>query len=727
MKKPFAPSLAILLGLATTAFAQSGTPAPDRPNVVVILADDLGWSDIGAYGSEIRTPNIDSLAGSGKKFTQFYNTARCCPSRASLLTGLYPHQAGVGHMLWPVRYPGYSTRLADDSVTLAEVLREHGYRTYMSGKWHLAERKPDPADPVGWPLQRGFDEFYGTLAGYGSFYDPATLGRGNTYITPVNDPKYTSPNFYYTDAISDNAVMFLQEHKQRYAGRPFFIYVSYTAAHWPIQVPEDSLAEYKGKYDAGYDAIRQARIQKLKQQGLMPDIITPAPTTGDWDAVRNKAYETRRMEAYAAMITRMDEGIGKIIAELDTTGQLDNTLVLYLHDNGGCDEEFFHNNQREPDNVRVMGPDELQTRTLPPMQTRDGKIVRTGEGVMAGPPESFVGYGPGWANVSDTPLRLVKKNTHEGGISTPLIAHWPAGMGDPGGELVATPGHLIDLMPTILEAAGASYPNEFNGHKIQPMEGESLIPLLTGKSTFARKTPLFWEHEGNRAVRRDQWKLVSLSNAPWELYDLSVDRGEMNDLAAERPELARELAALWQDYAERARVQPYGAHRLRSRDPDPTGTPTRLELKAGSSLPREDAPALADAGVRITARIEKVASNGVIVAHGASASGYSLFMHNGRAHFAVRRARELFTVSSEPIAPEGQAVITATLRRDGIATLQINDRDAATADFYGPLLETPAEGLSVGRDDDNPVGPYPKNFPFRGEIEQVIVETLTDP
>ncbi|HEX6961604.1 MAG TPA: sulfatase-like hydrolase/transferase, partial [Lacipirellula sp.] len=338
----------LTLGLFAWISAAPNSEAADRsrPNVLVILADDLGWSDIGAFGSEIRTPNIDRLAARGRIFTQFYNTARCCPSRASLLTGLYPHQAGVGHMLWPTGYAGYSTRLSDDCVTIAEALQEHGYRTYMTGKWHLAERQPHPSDTAGWPLQRGFDKFYGTLAGYGSFYDPATLARGNEFITPENDPAYKPDRFYYTDAISDNAVMFLEEHEREHADKPFFMYVAYTAAHWPIQAPEESIAEYEGKYDAGYDAIRQARIEKQKELGLIANVATPAPTTGDWEAVQDKEYETRRMEAFAAMVTRMDEGIGKLLAHLKNTGQFDNTLVLYLHDNGGCDEEFFHNNQR---------------------------------------------------------------------------------------------------------------------------------------------------------------------------------------------------------------------------------------------------------------------------------------------------------------------------------------------------------------------------------------------
>lgn len=697
-----------------------------RPNVVLILADDLGWSDTGAFGSEIETPNINKLAASGKKFTHFYNTARCCPSRACLLTGLYPHEAGVGHMLWPTGYPGYSTRLSSESVTMAEVLHDSGYGTYMAGKWHLAERQPDPADPTGWPLQRGFDKFYGTLAGYGSYFDPATLCRGNTYITPENDADYKPDLFYYTDAISDNAVKFMEEHEKAEADKPFFMYVAYTAAHWPLMVPEDTLSKYKGKYDAGYQAIRDKRYERLVDLGLVDDVKTSSPTVGDWDAVKNKQWEARRMEAFAAVIDRMDQGIGKILKHLEEAGELDNTIVLYIQDNGGCDEEFFQNNHKKPANVHKMGPDELQTRTLPPMQTRDGKVVRTGEEVMAGPADSFLGYGPGWANVSNTPLRKFKRFTYEGGISTPLIVHWPAGIGNPHGQLVPNPSHLIDIMPTLVELTGAKYPTERNGNKIQPMEGESLVPLLTGNGTFHRDEPIFWEHEGSRAVRNGKWKIVADEYKPWELYDISVDRGETNNLADEHPEIVKEMAAAWDSYKKRARVEPYGAHALRKRRPDPENAPTHVELTAGDTYAREYAPSLSDAGVSITATISEMAPEGVIVAQGAGAAGFTLYLQNGIAHFAVRRAHKLLTLDSKPIIDNGPAIIKARLNYDGTASLQINNKPPVTANFYGPLLETPDEGLTVGWDQDGPVGEYPTKFSFTGQIEKVVVETLKD-
>jgi arylsulfatase len=541
---------AFICGLAATA--------AERPNILLILSDDMGFSDLGCMGGEIATPQLDALAKNGLRFTQFYNATRCCPSRASLLTGLYPHQAGIGHMVRRVDQPGYRGELSHEAVTLAEVLRAGGYRTAMAGKWHVA-RSHNPKDGVeNWPVQRGFDRFYGTLRGFGSFYDPDTLCRQNTFITPENDPEYRPARYYYTDAISDNAVAFLRENAG--SQQPFFLYVAYTAAHWPLQAPDEDIARYRGKYDGGYEPVRQARLARMKQLGLMPPTWQAVPTIGQWDQVRLKAWEARCMEVYAAMIDKMDQGIGRIVAQLKQDGRFEHTLVLFLQDNGACAER----NGREqpttkaPAGLRPMKPDELQTKATPPMRTRDGRWVRTGPGVMAGPADSYVGYGEAWANVSNTPFREYKHWVHEGGIATPLIAHWPAGIdANRRGQTDDHPGHLIDIMTTCVEIAGASYPREFNGKKIKPMEGTSLVPAFRGQP-IARKRPLFWEHESNRAVRDGQWKLVAMEDGPWELYDMAADRTETKDLAALHPQQVRNLATKWDEWAQCADVLPLG-------------------------------------------------------------------------------------------------------------------------------------------------------------------------
>ncbi|MBA4148930.1 MAG: arylsulfatase [Verrucomicrobia bacterium] len=555
-------SLTLLAVLFTSGIAVSA----ERPNILLIMSDDMGFSDLGCYGGEIQTPNLDALAKDGIRFTQFYNASRCCPTRASLLTGLYPHQAGVGHMIRPVKnYPGYAGDLSREAVTIAEVLKAGGYRTYMSGKWHISKNHDPKQDTSNWPVQRGFEKFYGTIQGFGSFYDPASLCRQNTYITPVNDPEYKPEQFFYTDAINDNAVRFLQQDAGK--DKPFFMYVAHTAAHWPLHALEKDLAKYKGKFDGGYDEIRQARVERLQKLGLMDPKWKTTPTIGEWDSVKRKNWESRCMEAYAAMIDNMDQGIGRIVDQLKKDGRFENTLILFLQDNGACAERMGRQGPHKvPENPKPMGPNELQTRPVPD-QTRDGRPVRMGPGVMAGPADTYVGYGEAWANVANTPFREYKHWVHEGGISTPLIAHWPAGISArQRGKLEDQPGHLIDIMATCVDLSRVTYPKEFNGNKIKPMEGVSLDNAFKGRS-LKRKNPLYWEHEGNRAIRDGKWKLVAMEDQPWELYDMEKDRTEMNNLAAREPKKVENLSREWDAWAERADVLPLGAYKPAYRTP----------------------------------------------------------------------------------------------------------------------------------------------------------------
>ena len=543
----------------------------ERPNLVIILSDDVGYSDLGCYGGEIATPHLDALARGGMRFTQFYNTARCCPTRAALLTGLYPHQAGIGHMMGDYGAEGYRGDLNRRSVTLAEAVKPAGYRAYAVGKWHVtpgdtAERLTQAKN---WPLQRGFDRYYGTIHGAGSFWDPSSLVRDHALITAANDPEYRPSEYYYTDAISDHAARFVRDHARDHRGQPFLLYVAYTAAHWPMHARERDIARYRGRYDAGYTAIRRARWEKQKALGVVDARWALAAQTGDWSEVKNKEFEARCMEVYAAMLTSMDEGIGRIVAELKSTGQFDNTLICYLQDNGGCAET----NGRTGDFVarpaqasRPALPPDAQQFGSRPDQTRDGFPVRGGYGVMPGPADTFVAYGRDWANVSNTPFREYKHWVHEGGISTPLVAHWPAGItanvrGSETGRLCHEPSHLIDIMATCVELSGAAYPREFKGERIQPLEGRSLRPLFA--STSERPSfpgaprPIFWEHEGNRAIRLGPWKLVSKHPGGWELYDIGADRSEQHDLAAKHPDRVREMSAQWDAWAHRAGVLPW--------------------------------------------------------------------------------------------------------------------------------------------------------------------------
>jgi arylsulfatase len=535
--------------------------ADERPNIIVILADDMGYSDIGCYGGEIKTPHLDALAANGLRFTQFYNTARCCPTRASLLTGLYPHQAGVGHMMGDYGIPQYQGRLNQKCLTIAEALKPAGYRSYLAGKWHVTPYRKEGDKKENWPLQRGFDRFFGTIHGAGSLFDPNGLTRDNKFITPENDPDYQPDGtWYYTDAISDNTVKFISDHVKDHPEKPFFHYVAYTSAHWPMHALPEDIAKYDGKYDEGYDPVYQARLKKMKALGLLnPDWKIPGPI-GTWSEVKRKEWESACMEVYAAMVDNMDQGIGRIVACLRKHEQLDNTLILYLQDNGGCAEGLGRGKQvgplkrpAQPDTT-PMERDELQTQMVP-KKSRDGYSLRQGPGVMPGPPETYIAYGKNWANVSNTPFREYKHWVHEGGISTPLVAHWPKGITKKN-VLVKDPSHLIDLMATCLDLGKATYPKD----KI-PVEGVSLVPLFSGKP-ISRGKPIFFEHEGNRAVRSGSWKLVAKGvKGKWELYDLTKDRTEMNDLAAKHPEKVKAMAAQYEAWAKERGVVPFGSWR----------------------------------------------------------------------------------------------------------------------------------------------------------------------
>jgi len=497
-----------LLPLALFLVASAPQAGPSRPNIVVIMADDMGFSDLGCYGSEIETPHLDRLAAGGLRFTQFYNTARCCPTRASLLTGLYPHQAGVGHMVNDRGRPGYRGFLNDRCVTIAEALRPAGYRTLMSGKWHVGEKRPH------WPRDRGFDRYFGLISGGSNFF---RLDPGRQMA--LDDEPWTPPalGFYMTDAFTDRALEFVDEAAK--LGTPWFLYLAYTAPHWPLHAPPEDIAKYRGKYRDGWDALRERRHRKMVEMGIVDAKwrLTPRdPKAPAWDSVQDKDERDLRMAVYAAQIDRMDRNIGRLLSRLKETGAEENTLVLFLADNGGCAEE----------------------------------IHRGKKGAEIGTADSFESYGLPWANASNTPFRLYKHWVHEGGIATPLIARWPAAI-KAAGTITHEPGHLIDLMATCLEVSGASYPKD----KI-PVEGKSLVPVFrTGKREGHEA--LFWEHEGNRAVRVGKWKLVSRHKGPWELFDLEADRTESEDLAAKEPARVKELAARYDAWAARCTVDPW--------------------------------------------------------------------------------------------------------------------------------------------------------------------------
>jgi arylsulfatase len=520
--------------------AEARDEPPARPNILLILADDLGYSDIGCHGGEIATPNLDRLAAGGLRFRQFYNGTRCCPTRASLLTGLYPHQAGVGGMNQDTGRPGYRGFPRPNTVTLAEVLKSAGYHTSMVGKWHLSagDRPPHPTD-------RGFDEFYGMIGGFNScFQEDPFYTRLPKARTRRN---YDEGAFYSTDAFGDYSLDFLAE--SRKAGKPFFQYLAFNAPHFPLHARPEDIRKYANTYSIGWDRLREQRHARQVELGLI-DPSTPltprSPFTTRRDFLRsgmNPAWEdldadrrtdlARRMAVYAAMVDRLDHTVGRVVADLQRHGELENTLILFLSDNGACAEwdPFGFDRRSGPEN-----------------------ILHTGASLDAmGGPDSYMSYGSGWANAGNTPFRMYKHDAYEGGIRTPLIVHWPRAIAD-GGAFRDQVGHIIDVMATLVDVARADYPATVGTHSIQPMEGTSLVPAFSNRPI--ERDFLAWEHEGNRAVRVGDWKIVSQREEgdAWHLYNLKSDPVELNDLAAAMPDRVNEMAARWDAWAERCHV-----------------------------------------------------------------------------------------------------------------------------------------------------------------------------
>ncbi len=508
--------------LGTTGIQAATTPAR-RPNIVLIMADDMGYSDIGCYGGEVHTPNLDRLAMGGLRFSQFYNAARCCPTRASLLTGLYPHQAGVGHMVEDRGYPAYQGYLNDRCLTIAEALKPAGYHTLMAGKWHVGENRPH------WPVDRGFDHHFGLISGGANYFD-ITQDKAKNVVRKmaIDDQPYKPPRegFYITDAFSDHAVQLLDEHGRD--ERPFFLYLAYTAPHWPLHALPEDIARYRGKYSKGWDAIREERYQRMVKMGLIRDQWKMSPRDGEnppWSEEKDQELMDLKMAIYAAQIERMDRGIGRVLDKIRDLGKQENTLVMFLSDNGGCAEG---------------GPQGFDNRK---------------NGLPPGGVDSFMSYGQSWANASNTPFRRYKHWVHEGGIATPFIACWPAVI-QSRGTITNEVGHLIDVMATCLDVAGAAYPKTRDSRELTSLEGKSLLPVFREGQRQGHEA-LFWEHEGNRAVRQGKWKLVAAHGKPWELYDLEADRTELHDLASEHPDQVDELTALYNGWARRCGVLPW--------------------------------------------------------------------------------------------------------------------------------------------------------------------------
>lgn len=488
-----------------------------KPNIIFIMADDMGYSDIGCYGSEIQTPNLDLLAANGVKLRSFYNNARCCPTRASLLTGQYPHTVGMGNMVTmpkaPIQKGSYQGFLNDQFPTIAETLKDAGYNTYMTGKWHVGERQEH------WPLKRGFEHYFGLISGANSFYEIIPQELGKRHVVEDNqDYPIPSNGFYMTDAFTDHAIQYLNQQQQTKANNPFFLYLAYTAPHFPLHALEEDIVKYEKLYEQGWDITRKNRYQKMAKLGVIDQRYQLTQRPADipaWENAKDKKTWVRKMAVYAAMVDRMDQNIGKLIQTLKKNGQYNNTMIVFLSDNGGCAENVSGRNFND--------------------STK--KIGEKG---------SYVTYDYPWANVSNTPFKKYKRYMHEGGMITPFIIQWPNGI-KPNKTYSNQIGHVIDLLPTALELAGVSTKN---------LPGQSLSYLWNSKSVAPRT--YCWEHEGNQAIRQGDWKLVKDQEDPsWELYNLKLDPTETKDLAKKEPERLKAMQMAYETWSKKVGVKPF--------------------------------------------------------------------------------------------------------------------------------------------------------------------------
>ena len=665
------PRLYLLVFLAALV---SSANAAERPNIILVMVDDMGFSDLGFQGGEIDTPNLDQLAREGVRFSQFYNTGRCCPTRATLMTGLHPHEAGIGWMTSePDRArgadapPSYQGHLNQRCVTLAEALRSAGYSTFMTGKWHLGQVEEDDR-----PLQRGFDRYYGSLSGATRFFAP-TGSRG---MTSDNDPDEvlettTDRPFYTTDAFTDHAIRFLDEHeKGPKKENPFFLYLAYTAPHWPLQAHEEEIAKYRGSYKNGWDALREARYRRQIELGLI-DPAWPLSPRGyaipAWDSLDEKAQDEMdlKMSIYAAMVDRVDQNIGKLVDFLKSDGHYDDTLILFLSDNGACQEGGMLGRGEFRD---------IEKRNL----------------------EHDNSYGEAWANVGSTPFRLYKHYLHEGGSATPFFMHWPTGI-PARQEWYRESAHLIDVMPTLLDVAGAKYPAKRGGEETIPLGGISLRPAFNG-AALDRSEALFAEHETNASVREGDWKLVGESVAmpegtqakQWELYRLSTDRTELKNLASEDPEKVKELAAKWENWAAKVGVYPRAE-----------GQPT---IKKAGITAEADPPQVLGRAFSVTVTVRNPKPQGVAIAHGGNQYGYALHFDDGKPVFSVRQAGKLVELKGEqPVS--GKVEVEAKLDAESLVLI-VNGTEVARTASPGLFEKEPAKGMYLGEDVPDAVGDY---------------------
>ncbi|MFE2107399.1 arylsulfatase [Kitasatospora sp. NPDC059463] len=724
---------------STPAWPRRVRPREGAPNVVVVLVDDLGYSDIGPFGSEVPTPALDGLAERGVKLANYHTMPLCSPARAALLTGLNPHRVGYSFVAnADPGFPGYGMEIADDIPTLAELLHDAGYATYAVGKWHLTRDSASNAadNRANWPLQKGFDQYYGVLEGLTSLFHPHQLVRDNSPL----DIDELPDDYYYTDDITDRAIDMVTSLRAHDADKPFFLYLAHNAVHGPLQAKPADLARHRGRYDGGWDELRAARFARQLAAGHFPP-GTELPDrnaesgyeVGPWselDPARRQLY-ARYMEVYAAMVDNVDQNLGRLLDTLAALGELDNTIVVFTSDNGGTGEggaegtrSYFSRFVHHPALPEDWNPD----------------VEREIE--LIGGPRSLVHYPRGWGMASNTPFRLYKGQTHAGGVRVPFVLSWPAGLpraeGDPG---VRTPyQYVTDLLPTLLDLTGVERPERRAGRTVQSLDGFSFAPVLRDPAAGSTHPEQYCEMTGNRSYYRDGWKLVTLhrpgapyDDGEWALYDLRTDPTEIHDLAAEHPGLVKELSEAWEAAAWRNGVFPLtdGSGALARRHPDDAGLRRPLRLLAGTpELERYRSSRLISFrsfAVEVELAHHGAGDAGVLVSHGDQGGGYSLYVEDGRLHLAYNQYGELFEADAGPLAPGARLVgVEAT----AVAGLRWEFRvlvDGEETGRLGPVHQligmAPFQGISVGVDRRSPVS-WPvyerhRSFRYSGELRAV--------
>ncbi|KDN81071.1 arylsulfatase [Kitasatospora cheerisanensis] len=727
-------------------FGESVPSWPDRvrpregaPNIVVVLVDDLGYSDIGPFGAEVPTPVLDGLAERGVKLANYHTMPLCSPARAALLTGLNPHRVGYSFVAnADPGFPGYGMEIAEDIPTLAQLLHDAGYATYAVGKWHLTRDSASSAadDRSNWPLQKGFDQYYGVLEGLTSLFHPHQLVQDNS---PLDIDEFPD-GYYYTDDLTDRAIGMVKSLRAHDADKPFFLYLAHNAVHGPLQAKPEDLARHRGRYDVGWDVLREQRFARQLAAGHFPP-GTELPernaeaghAVGPWDEldeVQRKLY-ARYMEVYAAMVDNVDQNLGRLTEVLDQLGELDNTIVVFTSDNGGTGEggaegtrSYFSRFVHHPNLPADWNPDVQREIDL------------------IGGPQSLVHYPRGWGMASNTPFRLYKGQTYAGGVRVPFVLSWPAGLpraADDSG-VRAQYQYVTDLLPTLLELAGVPRPQERGGRPVQELDGVSFAPVLRSASAPSTHPEQYCEMTGNRSYYRDGWKLVTLhrpgtayDDGEWALYDLRTDPTEIHDLSGERPELVKELAQAWEDAAWRNGVFPLpdasGALALRGPDEKWLRRPVTL-LPGTPELERYRSSRLISFRsfrVEVALALHARDDRGVLVSHGDQGGGYSLYVEDGRLHFAYNQYGELFEADAGEL-PAGAHLVV--LEAAAVADLKWDFRvrvDDVVTGRLGPVHQligmAPFQGISVGVDRKSPVS-WPlwerhRSFRYSGVLRSV--------